>query len=390
MRLTSSFAVFRADPEEQGLAKARWLAKEGRTDAAEREYRDALRERPDVAAGWIELVELLRRDGRHEDALHIAEQAEAHFGPDAAMPLVLKGSALSELGRTRDAVQALEAALERDGNLALAWHELGYAAYRVGEYSRALLALDRAFALEPHTDTLMLRGRILRQAGQYEAADVAFEAAHQATEHDIPQRDAAREVEATRRAATFGGKRPAAFSARERWFVETGTAVMAEDGGTEPLDRLLARCLAALPALVARIGWHPALVSAVGIEDEPLARVVGALLGVPVAPIAVLGAADEPLLVAVCNGGADTWARQAARLARWKAGACFALVQHPGAPEPADVAGTVHEVAPEDAVLAAARAFTMTGVEPLDVTETAALATGPRAPWPRRCEADLL
>src|SRR2546425_7916022 len=100
MRLSSSFAVFRADPMEQDLARARWLAREGRTADAEREYRAALAAHPDVTVGWIELVELLRRDGRHDAALAVATGAQEHFGPEAAVPLVLQGAALSELGRT--------------------------------------------------------------------------------------------------------------------------------------------------------------------------------------------------------------------------------------------------------------------------------------------------
>jgi len=48
-------------------------------------------------------------------------------------------------------------------------------ARRVGAGDAARVA-DRAFALEPHTDSLMLRGRILRDSGQYDAAEVAFAA----------------------------------------------------------------------------------------------------------------------------------------------------------------------------------------------------------------------
>src|SRR5258707_4596303 len=103
MRLSSSFAVFRADPAEQDLARARWLTREGKTEAAEREYRTALVSQPDLAAGWIELVELLRRDNRHHAALIVALGAEDHLRPAAAMPLALQGAALSELGRTREA-----------------------------------------------------------------------------------------------------------------------------------------------------------------------------------------------------------------------------------------------------------------------------------------------
>ncbi|HWO90261.1 MAG TPA: tetratricopeptide repeat protein, partial [Gemmatimonadales bacterium] len=237
MRLTSSFAVFRADPGEQDLSKARWYGRDGKLEAAVQEYRAALQRNPDMVAGWMELFELLRRAGRLDEALQVALESRRQFGPEAAMPLALEGAALAELGRVKEAVASLEGALERDGNLALAWHELAYAAYRVGEFARALLALDRAFALEPHTDTLMLRGRILREAGQYEAALVAFEAAHQSAEHDVPKRDAEREMAATRRAAALGGKRPRDFTARERLFAETGSAVLIADENGEPADQ---------------------------------------------------------------------------------------------------------------------------------------------------------
>ena len=385
MRLSSSFAVFRADPEEQDLARARWLTRDGRTEAAEREYRTVLAARPDLAAGWIELVELLRRDNRHQAALDVATDAEAHFGPAAAMPLVLKGAALSEMGRTREAVKALEAALERDGNLALAWHELAYAAFKVGEFSRALLALDRAFALEPHIDTLLLRGRILREAGQYEAAEVAFDAAQQATDHDIPKRDAEREGLATRRAAALGGKRPAAFTVRERVFVETGTAVI--DAGKPDAGlsaELLAGCIATLPGLVAAAGWKPAVVASAAGVDGVLALALAKALGAHTAVIAAIDPADRPLIVTLLNDGNAEWAKQAKRLARWSAGATFALVQVPGAPDPADVAGAIRAVSPDDVRAFAGAALALKETELMDAVEAARLIANAQAPWFRR------
>jgi tetratricopeptide (TPR) repeat protein len=385
MRLSSSFAVFRADPAEQDLTRARWLAREGRIEAAEHEYRAALAAQPDLKAGWIELVELLRRAGRHQAALDAALDAEAHYGPDAAMPLVLKGAALIELGRTREAVQALEAALERDGNLALAWHELAYAAFKVGEYSRALLALDRAFALEPHIDTLLLRGRILREAGQYEAAEVAFDAAQQATDHDIPRRDAERETLTTRRAAALGGKRPGAFSARERIFADTGTAVVdpgAADGGVTA--GLLAGSLATLPRLVREAGWEPAVVAGALEADAALAEAVAAALGAPTEMLAALDPADRPLIVTLLNDGGAEWAKQARRLERWGAGTTFALLQLPDAADPADIAGAVRTVAPADAREALARALALPAAAPAESGETERLAANPQAPWRHR------
>jgi tetratricopeptide (TPR) repeat protein len=385
MRLSSSFAVFRADPAEQDLARARWLTRDGKTETAEREYRMVLAARPDLAAGWIELVELLRRDNRHQAALEVAMGAVAHFGPNAAMPLVLKGAALSELGRTREAVQALEAALERDGNLALAWHELAYAAFKVGEFSRALLALDRAFALEPHIDTLLLRGRILREAGQYEAAEVAFDAVQQATEHDIPKRDAEREALTTRRAAALGGKRPASFTVRERVFVETGTAVMdagRPDAGLTP--ELLAGCLAALPGLVGGADWKPAVVACATATDVPLAHAIAKSLRVSTAMIAAIDPVDRPLIVTLMNDGNTEWTTQARRLSRWSGGATFALVQGPGALDPADIAGVVRAVGVEEARAVAGAALALPMSRAADVAETARLASNAQAPWRRR------
>src|SRR6266571_3426515 len=116
MRTTASYDLFPDAPSERAMARARYLAREGRVADAEKAYRDVLREHPDLKSCWAECFELLRSHGRTEDALRM-----------------------------------LERALEFDPDLAVVWHELGYAAFRLGDRNRALLALDRAFALEPHT-----------------------------------------------------------------------------------------------------------------------------------------------------------------------------------------------------------------------------------------------
>ena len=174
MRTTASYDLFPDAPSERAMVRARWLAREGRVAEAETAYREVLAAHPDLKPCWAEYFELLRSHGRRDDALRLAEGAQAQFG-EAAFPLTLKGAALIELERYRDALGTLERAVECDPDLALVWHELGYAAYRLGDGNRALLALDRAFALEPHTETLKLRGRILRDAGRYEAAEVALD-----------------------------------------------------------------------------------------------------------------------------------------------------------------------------------------------------------------------
>jgi predicted negative regulator of RcsB-dependent stress response len=390
MRLTSSFAVFRVEPGEKGLAKARWFAREGRIAEAEREYRAALDAEPDLRAGWLELFELLRRGGRHDDALGLATRSAQHFGPDAAMPLAMKGAALAELGRTREAIAALEAAIERDGNLALAWHELGYAAFKAGEHTRALLVLDRAFALEPHTDTLMLRGRILREAGQFDAAEVAFEGAQQSAEHDIPRRDAEREIAATRRGAALGRKKPRDFSERERVFAELG-AVLLEAETSEPArgrismaDRL-GVCIGAFAQLANALGWRPAVCAGVLPEDGPLAAELARLIGAQLVPLAALDPEDRPLIVTVYNGGTEEWSKQLARLERWRSGYAFALAQEPGVAETADVIGTLH--CPGGAPTARgnlARALPLAGAVPAVGDEVTALAKSALARWRTR------
>jgi len=389
MRFTSSFAVFRYGPGEKVLAKARWFSREDKPAEAEQEYLQALTSDPDLRAGWLELFELLRVNERHAEALDLARRAEAHFGPDAAMPLAIKGAALAELGRTREAVEALEASIERDGNLALAWHELAYAAYRAGEYSRALLVLDRAFSLEPHTDTLLLRGRILREAGQYDAAEVAFEGAHQSAEHDPPRREAEREILATRRAAALGKRRPRDFSARERVFAELGAVLL--DGGTGALangdDRairdLLAGCIGAFARLAAAIGWPVTACCSVLPKDGPLVEAVGRAVGIPVLPIGSVDGEDRPLLVTV-HGDGEEWRKQLARLDRWKSGYTFALTQPAGTADAADVIGTLRSPCDASALYRhTAAALDMQTAIPGD-EEIAALARHPLARWRSR------
>jgi tetratricopeptide (TPR) repeat protein len=384
MRTTSSFAVFRFDPGEQSLARPRWLARDGRLEEAEAEYRRVLAGDPDLRSGWLELFELLRRAGRHADALTLAQAAERHWGADAAMPLVLRGAALVEQRRFGEGIAALQEAIRRDDGLALAWHEYGYASYRAGHHSEALLALDRAFALEPHTDTLLLRGRILREGGRYDAAEVAFEGALQSSEHDVPRRDAEREIAATRRAAALGARRPRDFSAREHWFVRGGGILLAPCGGEAPAAEGVAAAVAALAALARALDWRPAAVAAACEGDDPLARTVAGALGAHAVAAAALDPTDRPLVVTLRNDGREAWGRQLDRLARWRCGYAFALFEPPHAVEPADAVGFGE--LPDDAV--AALAAEAAGSDPLPSAApdpaALALAREPLASWHRR------
>src|SRR5437773_699601 len=106
MRTTASYELFPDAPSERAMARARYLVREGRVADAEKAYRDLLAEHPDLKPGWAECFELLRGQGRTEDALRLAEAARAQFG-DSAFSLALKGAALIELTRYRDAPATL-------------------------------------------------------------------------------------------------------------------------------------------------------------------------------------------------------------------------------------------------------------------------------------------
>ena len=160
MRTTASYDLFPDARSERALARARWLAREGRTSDAQSAYGALLAAKPELKACWAEYFELLRSSGRGVEALQLADRARVTFG-ESGFSLTLRAAALTELGRYPEALAELDRAVEVDPDLALVWHELGYAAYKLGDRNRALLALDRAFALEPHTDTLKLRGRSL-------------------------------------------------------------------------------------------------------------------------------------------------------------------------------------------------------------------------------------
>lgn len=388
MRLTSSFAVFRFDPNEQELTKPRWLAREGKVEAAEEEYRKALGRNPDLYAGWQELFELLRQAGRVQHALELADAAERHWGDDAAMPHTLRGAALVELGRLTEGLTELQKALDLDGAFALAWHEYGYASYRAGQYGQALMALDRAFGLEPHTDTLMLRGRILRDAGRYDAAEVAFQGAAQSSDHDVPRRDAEREILATRRAAALGGKRLRDLTPRERWFVhDGGILLLAPEEEQAALADTLARAIGSFVAFVRALEWKPAAVAGAAARDQGLAEALATALGAITIGAAALDAADRPLIVTVESTGGGAWEKQVDRMERWRSGYGFALVQKPGTEDGADVVGVGADLPPGAPTAALEDALRAAPAAGSDVpAEVLALARLPLTAWRRRAE----
>src|SRR5437762_10388269 len=135
MRTTASYDLFPDARTERALARARWLAREGRVKDARTAYDELLTTTPELKACWAEYFELLRTDGLKEEALNLADRARAVFG-DTGFSYTLRGVALTELGRYPEALAELERAVEADPDLGLVWHELGYAAYKIGDRNR--------------------------------------------------------------------------------------------------------------------------------------------------------------------------------------------------------------------------------------------------------------
>lgn len=339
MRTTASYDLFPDAPSERVMARARWLAREGRLRDAETAYRDLLKEHPDVKAIWAECFELLRANKQADEALKLAEAARAHFG-DSAFAFTLQGAALVELGRFREALPALERAIELDPDLGPAWHELGLAAYRLGDRSRALLALDRAFGLEPHTETLKLRGRVLREAGRYAAAEVSFEGAAQAAEHAEQREESEREILTTRRYAFYAPRRPQELNPAERWFADTGTVVLTPDvGPVSPSDDTLVE---AFVELAEDRGWGFGQVAVAG-PTLPVWAALAEALDVPVVGKAGFDPDVRPLVVAPHPLPADpTWQALTSAVASTNSGLVFVL-EHPGeaGPAAADIIGVL-------------------------------------------------
>ncbi|MEO8294375.1 MAG: tetratricopeptide repeat protein [Gemmatimonadota bacterium] len=232
MFTTAQFRIFAGEPQERALIRPRYLLRDGDRAQAAEAYLEVLASEPRLKAAWGEYFQLLRAEGRFDDALALADRAAEFFEGDAFSG-ALKGAALVEMGRLRQAIACLQASAELDPDFGMVWHEMGYAAYRLGELSAALLALDRAFALDPRSGTLHLRGKILRTAGQFLAAEVAFAAAAEAAEFGEQRVEAEAQIGLTRRYAHFG-KRPGELSAGQRMFAEHGSVVLTGEGGSAP------------------------------------------------------------------------------------------------------------------------------------------------------------
>src|SRR5256886_2514411 len=183
------------------------------------------------------------------------------------------------------------------------------------------------------------RGRMLRDAGGYQAAEVADEGAAQAAEDPEQRASTEREIAATRRYAFYAPRRPDELTPAERWFAETGTVVLASDAASDaPDDATLA---AAFLDLARDSGWRFGQIVALG-PALPVWRTLADALRAPLVTRTGFDPGACPLVVAQRPQPADAgWSTITSAVAEHATGLVFVLEQ---TSEPAGSGGGAHVI----------------------------------------------
>ncbi len=104
--------------------------------SAEAELRQAIAQNPCEVQAFADLTALLSRQGRHDDALEVVDQALG-WCSDVALLQLQAGRVLSAAGRSAQAIDAHHRALALDPTLADAHYELGLLYEEIGEPRRS-------------------------------------------------------------------------------------------------------------------------------------------------------------------------------------------------------------------------------------------------------------
>jgi tetratricopeptide (TPR) repeat protein len=129
----------------------------------------ALGGEPDmVRAASINLAELLRMEGRSEEALAIySDYASAH--PEDVLGLLNYAVALMDAGDQEDASRLFEELLGRDDLSFRQWSQVGIGLYRARDFTQAAVAFERAHEMSPlNKETMENLANTYYQAERYE------------------------------------------------------------------------------------------------------------------------------------------------------------------------------------------------------------------------------
>lgn len=120
----------------------------GRTSDAERLLRRAILLAPAAVPAHVDLISLLSRLGRAEEALALLGTALTRQ-PDCVWALSLKAAVLETEHRTDEALEVHRALLAQASHAAVPWTNYGHALKTVGNLADAVAAYRRALDLDP-------------------------------------------------------------------------------------------------------------------------------------------------------------------------------------------------------------------------------------------------
>ncbi|MGE5537863.1 MAG: tetratricopeptide repeat protein [Gemmatimonas sp.] len=152
------------------------LAQSGRLTEAERVLREAVETDPGAAFMHFNLGHVLSQQGRREEALASYTMATTH-APDFAPAAIHRCVVLIQLGRVPEAIDGLNAVLERETS-ADAFYHRGNALKRLGRADEALADYERALTLAPDDPEILYnRGNALLDLGRWSEAIASYDAA---------------------------------------------------------------------------------------------------------------------------------------------------------------------------------------------------------------------
>ncbi len=185
-RVVEAIAGFRhaaeKDPQQPGvhgalgtvlLEHGDQLAEQGRPQEARASHEEALHElerelelNPQAENFRANYVVVLQRLGRAEDEVNALREMLAQ-DPRNAMARLRLGDLLTELDRPEEAIAALEASPQPDGEIAIRIYNAAVVLWNAGKLDETIAAMDKAIAIAPHLPYLyQLKGRALISKGE--------------------------------------------------------------------------------------------------------------------------------------------------------------------------------------------------------------------------------
>jgi len=152
---------------QQLMAQARKAHQSGHLIEAEALYLRALRRQPDLYGAQHLLGVLRSQQGRHQEALVVAE-AVLKVNPDAVGALTNYGLVLHNMRRHEEALAAFDKALTIRPDHALALNNRGSVLSALGRDHAALDSFNRAIVAKPHyADACNNIGNVLKDLGLF-------------------------------------------------------------------------------------------------------------------------------------------------------------------------------------------------------------------------------